>query len=46
MTLLVNPRAGDGKVQTLYERWGYEKISEQQPFPDSPVFAAMMRFTH
>ncbi|WP_405650606.1 hypothetical protein [Streptomyces sp. RK9] len=22
VTLLVNPRAGDGKVQALYERWG------------------------
>lgn len=43
VTLLVNPKAGDGKVQTVYERWGYEKIGEQQPFPDSPVFAAMMR---
>jgi GNAT superfamily N-acetyltransferase len=43
VTLLVNPKAGDGKVQAVYERWGYEKIGEQQPFADSPVFAAMMR---
>ncbi|GAA4030559.1 MULTISPECIES: GNAT family N-acetyltransferase [Streptomyces] len=43
VTLLVNPKAGEGKVQALYERWGYEKIGEQQPFADSPVFAAMMR---
>lgn len=43
VTLLVNPKAGGGKVQRVYERWGYEKIGEQQPFPDSPVFAAMMR---
>ncbi|WP_274559269.1 GNAT family N-acetyltransferase [Streptomyces spiramyceticus] len=43
ITLLVNPAAGDGKVQAVYERWGYEKIGEQQPFPDSPVFASMMR---
>ncbi|MCP3817446.1 GNAT family N-acetyltransferase [Streptomyces sp. A3M-1-3] len=43
VTLLVNPKAGDGKVQALYERWGYEKIGEQRPFADSPVFAAMMR---
>ncbi|MER5430854.1 GNAT family N-acetyltransferase [Streptomyces sp. NPDC002588] len=43
VTLLVNPKAGDGRVQAVYERWGYEKIGEQQPFPDSPVFAAMMR---
>jgi GNAT superfamily N-acetyltransferase len=43
VTLLVNPKAGDGKLQAVYERWGYEKIGEQQPFPDSPVFASMMR---
>ncbi|MFE7646832.1 GNAT family N-acetyltransferase [Streptomyces phaeoluteigriseus] len=43
VTLLVNPKAGDGKVQSLYERWGYAKVGEQQPFADSPVFAAMMR---
>ena len=43
VTLLVNPKAGGGKVQAVYERWGYEKIGEQQPFPDSPVFAIMMR---
>ncbi|MER6343244.1 GNAT family N-acetyltransferase [Streptomyces sp. NPDC001595] len=43
VTLLVNPKAGDGKVQALYERWGYEKIGEQQPFADSPVFASMIR---
>ncbi|NGO45532.1 GNAT family N-acetyltransferase [Streptomyces ureilyticus] len=43
VTLLANPMAGDGKVQAVYERWGYEKIGEQQPFPDSPVFASMMR---
>ncbi|WP_405614377.1 GNAT family N-acetyltransferase [Streptomyces sp. NBC_00076] len=42
-TLLVNPKAGSGKVQAVYERWGYEKIGEQQPFADSPVFASMMR---
>lgn len=43
VTLLVDPKAGDGKVQAVYEAWGYEKIGEQQPFPDSPVFASMMR---
>lgn len=45
-TLLVNPKAGDGKVQAVYERWGYGRIGDQQPFPDSPVFAAMMRSLH
>lgn len=43
VTLLVNPKAGDGKVQSVYESWGYVKIGEQQPFPDSPVFASMVR---
>ncbi|WP_329028141.1 GNAT family N-acetyltransferase [Streptomyces sp. NBC_00690] len=43
VTLLVNPAAGDGAVQAVYEAWGYRKIGEQKPFPDSPVFASMMR---
>ncbi|MCS0635938.1 GNAT family N-acetyltransferase [Streptomyces sp. LP05-1] len=43
VTLLVNPSAGDGAVQAVYEAWGYRKLREQQPFPDSPVFAAMVR---
>ncbi|MCX2968225.1 MULTISPECIES: GNAT family N-acetyltransferase [Streptomyces] len=43
VTLLVNPAAGDGAVQAVYEAWGYRKIGEQQPFPDSPRFAAMLR---
>ncbi|MGW3645050.1 N-acetyltransferase [Streptomyces sp. NPDC000878] len=43
VTLLVNPKAGDGKVQAVYGRWGYEEIGEQQPFADSPVFASMTR---
>ncbi|MFE0422324.1 N-acetyltransferase [Streptomyces sp. NPDC058953] len=43
VTLLVDPRSGDGKVKAVYESWGYEKLGEQQPFPDSPRFAAMIR---
>lgn len=43
VSLLVNPEAGSGKVQALYESWGYEKISEQQPSPDSPLLTAMAR---
>lgn len=43
VTLLVNPKAGDGRVQALYEAWGYRKVGDQQPFSDSPVFAAMVR---
>lgn len=29
------------KVQSLYESWGYRKIGENKPFPDSPLFAVM-----
>lgn len=43
VTLVVNPSAGDGSVQAVYEAWGYRKIGDQQPFPDSPLFACMMR---
>ncbi|WP_414504686.1 GNAT family N-acetyltransferase [Streptomyces sp. NEAU-L66] len=30
------------RVQALYESWGYRKVGERQPFPDSPVFAVML----
>ncbi|MFJ6983150.1 MULTISPECIES: GNAT family N-acetyltransferase [unclassified Streptomyces] len=30
------------KVKALYESWGYRKVGEDQPFPDSPVFAVMV----
>lgn len=30
------------KVQALYEGWGYRKVGERQPFPDSPVYAVML----
>ncbi|MBO0654188.1 GNAT family N-acetyltransferase [Streptomyces triculaminicus] len=30
------------KVQALYESWGYRKVGERQPFPDSPVYAVML----
>ncbi|MFI5807275.1 GNAT family N-acetyltransferase [Streptomyces sp. NPDC051561] len=43
VSLLVNPVAGEGKVQALYESWGYRKFSQQQPSPDSPVLVAMIR---
>lgn len=42
-TLMVNPAAGDGKVQRLYERWGYAVIGAVQPSPESPVLACMAR---
>ncbi|GAA2628297.1 GNAT family N-acetyltransferase [Streptomyces axinellae] len=43
VSLLVNPLAGDGKVQALYEKWGYKEVSTQQPSPDGPVLTAMLR---
>lgn len=43
VTLLVDPAAGNGKVKANYESWGYEHVGDQQPFPDSPRFAVMMR---
>lgn len=46
VTLLVDPEAGDGKVKANYESWGYEHVGDQQPFPDSPRFAVMMRDLH
>lgn len=30
------------RVQALYEGWGFRKIGERQPFPDSPVYAVML----
>ncbi|MEV5507840.1 GNAT family N-acetyltransferase [Streptomyces orinoci] len=30
------------KVQALYEAWGYRKVGERQPFPDSPLYAVML----
>ncbi|MCX5399107.1 GNAT family N-acetyltransferase [Streptomyces sp. NBC_00102] len=33
---------GHPRVQALYESWGFRKVGQQQPFPDSPVFAVML----
>ncbi|MFF2744815.1 GNAT family N-acetyltransferase [Kitasatospora sp. NPDC058048] len=46
VTLLVNPLAGDGKVQRLYETWGYQAFNAQQPSPESPRLTAMIRPIH
>ncbi|MFJ9695794.1 GNAT family N-acetyltransferase [Kitasatospora sp. NPDC101183] len=43
VTLLVNPLAGDGKVQAVYRSWGYQAINTQQPSPESPHLIAMVR---
>ncbi|MFD8144439.1 GNAT family N-acetyltransferase [Streptomyces sp. NPDC059708] len=31
------------RVQNLYETWHYTQVGTQQPFPDSPLFAVMVR---
>ncbi|MER6998709.1 GNAT family N-acetyltransferase [Streptomyces sp. NPDC000410] len=31
------------RLQAMYEGWGYRKVGEQQPFPDSPLYAVMLR---
>jgi ribosomal protein S18 acetylase RimI-like enzyme len=30
------------RVQGLYESWGFRRVGERQPFPDSPVYAVML----
>ncbi|WP_405575615.1 GNAT family N-acetyltransferase [Streptomyces sp. NBC_01167] len=45
VSLMVNPAAGEGKVQRLYESWGYQGIGISQPSPASPVLTAMIRPT-
>lgn len=30
------------RVQALYESWGFRKVGESQPFPDSPMYAVML----
>ncbi|WP_280695473.1 GNAT family N-acetyltransferase [Kitasatospora sp. GP82] len=42
--LLVDP--DHPKVQALYESWGYRKVGDRQPFPDSPKYAVMLRDLH
>ncbi|MFE4757624.1 GNAT family N-acetyltransferase [Streptomyces mirabilis] len=43
VTLMVNPAAGDGKVQRLYESWGYWSIGTSQPSAESSVLTVMIR---
>ncbi|MFB7111711.1 GNAT family N-acetyltransferase [Streptomyces sp. NPDC056291] len=30
------------RVQALYESWGFKKVGERQPFPDSPRYTVMV----
>lgn len=41
VTLLVE--STHPRVRDLYESWGYERIGDQQPFPDAPIYATMLR---
>ncbi|WP_369149422.1 GNAT family N-acetyltransferase [Streptomyces sp. R44] len=43
VSLMVNAAAGDGKVQRVYESWGYQVIGMSQPSPESPLLSAMIR---
>ncbi|MGA5817190.1 GNAT family N-acetyltransferase [Kitasatospora sp. NPDC094028] len=43
VTLMVNPLAGDGKVQAVYESWGYRAFNSQPPSPESPRLTVMLR---
>lgn len=45
VSLLVNALNGNGKVKALYESWGYQPISTQQPSVDGPVLTVMLRRT-
>ena len=31
------------RLQALYESWEYRKVGERQPFPDSPLYAVMLK---
>jgi ribosomal protein S18 acetylase RimI-like enzyme len=30
------------RVQGMYKAWGFRKVGERRPFPDSPVYAVML----
>ncbi|MFI6093760.1 hypothetical protein [Streptomyces sp. NPDC051218] len=30
------------RLQALYEDWGFRKVGERQPFPDSPLYAVVL----
>ncbi|WP_326596565.1 GNAT family N-acetyltransferase [Streptomyces sp. NBC_01803] len=39
-SLLVDSRRSD--TRAVYERWGYRKVGQMQPGPDSPLYDAMV----
>ena len=39
-TLLV--RTDNEAAQTAYARWGWQKVAKVRPFPDSPLFDALI----
>lgn len=41
VTLLVEP--DHPGVKRTYESWGHKHIGDQKPFPDSPLYATMVR---
>ncbi|QNS05502.1 GNAT family N-acetyltransferase [Streptomyces xanthii] len=42
-SLMVSPANQDGRVQALYEKWGYESIGRSQSAPDAPALTVMIR---
>ncbi|MEO3972645.1 GNAT family N-acetyltransferase [Streptomyces sp. CAU 1734] len=32
------------RVEARYEKWGYGRVGIRRPFPDSPVFAVMVKY--
>jgi hypothetical protein len=34
------------KVRAVYESWGYEQLGEMLPFPDAPLYDAMVLLLH
>jgi hypothetical protein len=45
VTPMVNLAFGEGKVQRLYESWGYGSIGTSQPSLEFPVLTVMIRPT-
>ncbi|MFI6700199.1 GNAT family N-acetyltransferase [Streptomyces sp. NPDC050509] len=35
--------AAHPRVRALYARWGYERVGDDRPFPDAPVFSVMVK---
>jgi len=43
VTLLVRPEPEAGPAQRAYAAWGYDKIGQIRPWPEAPVYDALLR---